>query len=161
MPYTNTSDLPVTLSLKLDAVTGDDGTTLKWSPVSLKTSSVTVPAGGTVTIPLAVDPAVKLTAAQYGDITGRILATGGATVSTPFALHIAPETVDLTIRMTDRNGAPADWSVNVTDWPAAGEEGENVKAAATCGVPGLEFATTMLREAELEDDPFETLSVTV
>ncbi|HET6666657.1 MAG TPA: S8 family serine peptidase [Intrasporangium sp.] len=113
VPYTNTSDRPVTLSLKLDAVTGDDGSALKWSPVSLKSGSVTIPAGGTVKIPLAVDPAVKLTAAQYGDITGRILATGDAAVSTPFALHIAPETVELTIRMTDRNGAPADWSSSV------------------------------------------------
>src|SRR5699024_8026538 len=49
-----------------------------------------------------------LGAAQYGDGTGRVLATGGgATVSTPFAIYVTPETVTLTVRMKDRLGKPA------------------------------------------------------
>ena len=66
---------------------------------------VTVPAHATVTVPLRVNPAAKLTAAQYGDVTGRVVATGGAAVSTPFSLYVAPATVDLTIRMKDRLGS--------------------------------------------------------
>ena len=55
--------------------------------------SVTVPAGETVKVPLKLDPTAKLEAAQYGDVTGRIVATGDAKVSTPFSLYVTPETV--------------------------------------------------------------------
>jgi hypothetical protein len=68
---------------------------------------VTVPAHQTVNVPLRVNPTAKLDAAQYGDVTGRIVATGDAKVSTPFSLYITPETVQLTVRMKDRMGNPA------------------------------------------------------
>ncbi|WP_132189218.1 MULTISPECIES: S8 family serine peptidase [Kribbella] len=107
VPYSNVSDKPVTLQLSSTAVTGDDGSAVKSAPVTLGASTVTVPAGQTVTVPLKIDPTAKLDAGQYGDVTGRILATGDATVSTPFSLYVTPETVQLTVRMTDRLGKPA------------------------------------------------------
>lgn len=107
VPYTNVSDNPVSLELSLADVTGDDGSALKAAPATLGRSTVTVPAGETVTVPLEVDPTVKLAPGQYGDVTGRIVATGDTTVSTPFSLYVAPETVKLTIRMKDRLGNPA------------------------------------------------------
>ncbi|HEU5240380.1 MAG TPA: S8 family serine peptidase, partial [Ornithinibacter sp.] len=107
IPYTNHSDAPVTLQLSVAGVTGDDGSTVASAPAVLGARSVTVPAGATATVPLRIDPTAKLAAAQYGDVTGRVLATGGASVSTPFSVYVAPPTVNLTVRMTDRLGQPA------------------------------------------------------
>ena len=107
VPYTNVSDKDVTLRLSVAGVVGDDGSAVKSAPARLGTSTVTVPAGQTVNVPLRIDPTAKLDAGQYGDVTGRIVATGGATVSTPFSLYVTPETVQLTVRMTDRLGKPA------------------------------------------------------
>ncbi|KRF35555.1 peptidase [Terrabacter sp. Soil810] len=113
LPYTNVTDQPVTLQLSVAGVTGDDGSAVKSAPVVLGASSVTVPAGATVKVPVKVDPTAKLDAAQYGDVTGRIVATGGANVSTPFSLFVTPETVQLTVRMKDRLGNPANLGSSV------------------------------------------------
>ena len=88
-------------------VTGDDGSAIRSAPRTAGGLPVTVPAGETVKVPLKVDPTAKLEAAQYGDVTGRIVATGDAKVSTPFSLYVTPETVTLTVRMKDRLGNPA------------------------------------------------------
>ncbi|MYR92839.1 MULTISPECIES: S8 family serine peptidase [unclassified Streptomyces] len=110
VPYTNTGDKPVKLSLKVAGVTGNDGSAVRSKVATLGRKSVTVPAGASVEIPLALDPTARLTAAQYGDVTGRVLATatGGVTVSTPFSLYVAPETVTLRVKLIDRAGKPAD-----------------------------------------------------
>ena len=113
VPYTNVSDKPVTLQLSIAGVTGNDGSAIKSAPARLGASTVTVPAGETVKVPLKVDPTAKLEAAQYGDVTGRIVATGGAAVSTPFSLYVSPETVTLTVRMKDRLGNPANLGSSV------------------------------------------------
>ncbi|MFF7033775.1 S8 family peptidase [Streptomyces griseus] len=109
VPYTNTSGKPVKLSLKVAGVTGNDGSTVGSKAASLGRTSVTVPAGATVEVPLALDPDARLTAAQYGDVTGRVLATapGGVRVSTPFSLYVEPETVTLRVKLVDRTGKPA------------------------------------------------------
>ncbi|WP_228988960.1 S8 family serine peptidase [Streptomyces sp. DH8] len=109
VPYTNTSGKPVKLSLKLAGVTGNDGSAVRSRIAELDRTSVTVPAGETVEVPLALDPDARLTAAQYGDVTGRILATapGGVKVSTPFSLYVAPETVTLRVKLVDGTGKPA------------------------------------------------------
>ena len=107
LPYTNVTTQPVTLQLSVAGVTGDDGSAVKSAPAVLGASSVTIPAGATVTVPLKVNPTAKLDAAQYGDVTGRIIATGDANVSTPFSLYVTPETVQLTVRVKDRLGNPA------------------------------------------------------
>lgn len=109
VPYTNHGDAPVTLSLTVDAVTADEATAIKKVPATLGATTVTIPAGGSAQVPLTLDPTVKLGVKQYGDITGRVVATGtGDTkVSTPFTFSIDPQMVDLTVKMIDRNGNPA------------------------------------------------------
>ena len=113
LPYTNVTDKPVRLQLSVAGVTGDDGSAVKSAPVVLGASSVTVPAGSTVKVPLKIDPTAKLAAGQYGDVTGRILATGDANVSTPFSIYVTPETVKLTVRVKDRLGNPANLGSSV------------------------------------------------
>ncbi|WP_405680586.1 S8 family serine peptidase [Streptomyces sp. NBC_01238] len=109
VPYTNSGTEPVKLSLKVQGVTGNDGSAVRSSAAKLDASTVTVPAGATVKVPLAIDPTAKLTAAQYGDVTGRVLATGagGVKVSTPFSLYVGAETVTLRVKLIDRSGKPA------------------------------------------------------
>ncbi|MER5965614.1 S8 family serine peptidase [Streptomyces sp. NPDC002057] len=109
LPYTNTSGAPVTLNLAVEKVTGNDGSRVRSSVARLGKRTVTVPAGATVRVPLELDPAAGLDRAQYGDVTGRVLATGkgGVHVSTPFSLYVEPETVTLRVKLIDRQGRPA------------------------------------------------------
>ncbi|MFF2010909.1 S8 family serine peptidase [Streptomyces sp. NPDC058195] len=109
VPYTNSGTKPVRLSLKVQGVTGNDGSAVRSAVARLGASSVTVPAGATVEVPLAIDPSAHLKAAQYGDVTGRVLATGpgGVTVSTPFSLYVEAETVTLRVKLVDRAGQSA------------------------------------------------------
>ncbi|WP_370415541.1 S8 family serine peptidase [Streptomyces fradiae] len=109
VPYTNTGDKPVTLSLAVERVTGNDGSAVRSGVARLGKGTVTVPAGATVQVPLAIDPTARLERAQYGDVTGRVVATGpgGVHVSTPFALYVEAETVSLRVKLIDRQGNPA------------------------------------------------------
>ncbi len=107
VPYTNDSNRPVKLKLRIAGVTGNDGSAVKGDLAKLGKPSVTVSAGQTVNVPLRLNPDVKLKAEQYGDVAGRVIATGDETVSTPFSLYVEPETVRLRIKLIDRNGAPA------------------------------------------------------
>ncbi|MFF1508043.1 S8 family serine peptidase [Streptomyces sp. NPDC058326] len=109
VPYTNTSDAPVTLDLAVEKVTGNDGSRVRSAVARLGERTVTVPAGATVRVPLAIDPTTRLERAQYGDVTGRVIATGpgGVHVSTPFSLYVEPETVTLRVKLIDRQGDPA------------------------------------------------------
>ncbi|WP_097871734.1 S8 family peptidase [Streptomyces sp. rh34] len=158
VPYTNTSGKPVTLSLKVAGVTGNDGSTVRSKVASLGRKSVTVPAGETVEVPLALAPDARLTAAQYGDVTGRVLATapGGVTVSTPFSLYVAPETVTLRVKLVDRTGKPADGVSSVdligTD-TASGERRFNEGATdQTYEVrPGAYFVSSFIASPDTDD----------
>ncbi|MFD7230424.1 S8 family serine peptidase [Streptomyces sp. NPDC059881] len=109
LPYTNHAAAPVKLDLSVAKVTGNDGSRVRSTVARLGARSVTVPAGATVEVPLTLDPAARLDRAQYGDVTGRILATvrGAAVVSTPFSLYVEPETVTLRVKLVDRAGRPA------------------------------------------------------
>ncbi|MCX5375145.1 S8 family serine peptidase [Streptomyces sp. NBC_00091] len=108
VPYTNTGSRPVTLSLAVEKVTGNDGSAVRSQVARLERRTVTLPAGATVSVPLALDPAAKLERSQYGDVTGRVVATAdGVHVSTPFSLYVEPETVTLRVRLLDRTGKPA------------------------------------------------------
>ncbi|MEX0168433.1 S8 family peptidase [Streptomyces sp. LMG1-1-1.1] len=109
VPYTNTSDAPVTLRLAVEKVTGNDGSAVRSTVARLGARTVTVPAGATVQVPLDIAPDARLERAQYGDVTGRVLATGpgGIHVSTPFSLHVEPETVTLRVKLIDRQGKSA------------------------------------------------------
>ncbi|WP_328301474.1 S8 family serine peptidase [Streptomyces sp. NBC_00435] len=108
VPYTNTGTRPVTLNLAVEKVTGNDGSAVRSQVARLGQRTVTVPAGATVKVPLALDPAAKLERSQYGDVTGRVVATAnGVHVSTPFSLYVEPETVTLRVKLIDRAGKPA------------------------------------------------------
>ncbi|MFD7617559.1 S8 family serine peptidase [Streptomyces sp. NPDC059802] len=109
VPYTNSGTKPVKLSLSVQGVTGNDGSAVRSSVAKLDASTVTVPAGATVKVPLKIDPTAKLKAAQYGDVTGRVLATGpgGVKVSTPFSLYVGAETVTLRVKLVDGAGKAA------------------------------------------------------
>ncbi|MFD9409939.1 S8 family serine peptidase [Streptomyces sp. NPDC059989] len=108
IPYTNTGTRPVTLNLAVEKVTGNDGSAVRSQVARLDKRTVTVPAGATVKVPLALDPAAKLERSQYGDVTGRVVATAnGVRVSTPFSLYVEPETVTLRVKLVDRAGKPA------------------------------------------------------
>ncbi|MFC9263947.1 S8 family serine peptidase [Streptomyces hydrogenans] len=134
VPYTNTSAAPVTLDLAVEKVTGNDGSAVRSSVARLGKRTVTVPAGTTVEVPLAIDPTARLERAQYGDVTGRVVATarGGVHVSTPFSLYVEPETVTLRVKLIDRQGRPADGASSLdvigTD-TASGERRFNEGAA--------------------------------
>lgn len=108
VPFTNTSTGDLTLSLKASGVHGNDGSDVNPGVIKLEQDKVTVPAGATVQVPVRIDPTAHLTAAQYGAVTGRIMATGGtAHVSVPITLYVQPETVTLRVKLIDRNGTPA------------------------------------------------------
>ncbi len=150
VPYTNVSDKAVTLQLSIAGVTGDDGSAVKSAPAILGASVVTIPAGASVKVPLKVDPTARLAAAQYGDVTGRIVATGDAKVSTPFSLYVSPETVQLTVRMKDRLGNPANLgsSVDVVNIDSIKAERafNNGAAEQTFQVrPGTYFVSSFVR----------------
>ncbi|MFB8086832.1 S8 family serine peptidase [Streptomyces sp. NPDC055992] len=158
IPYTNTGDKPVKLSLTLRSVTGNDGSAVRSSVAALGAKSVTVPAGATVQVPLKLDPTAKLQDSQYGDVTGRVLATtaGGVKVSTPFSLYVGAETVTLRVKLIDRNGKAATGSSSVdvigTD-TATGERRFN--DGSTDQVyevrPGAYFVSSFIVSADPED----------
>ncbi|WP_369274195.1 S8 family serine peptidase [Streptomyces sp. R11] len=165
VPYTNTTDRAVELKLSVPAVTGNDGSTVRSSIVRLDARSVTVPAGGTVEVPLRIDPTATLERSQYGDVTGRVLATAkdGRTVSTPFAFHVQPETVTLRVKLIDRLGRPADGASSVdligTD-DAAGERRFNEGAAdQTYRIrPGAYFLSSFVTTPETEGTLLDSLT---
>lgn len=108
VPFTNTSGSDLTLNLKVSGVHGNDGSDVNSGIVKLEEGKVRVPAGATAQVPLRIDPTARLKDAQYGAVTGRILATGGDVhVSVPVTLYVQPETVTLRVKAIDRNGKPA------------------------------------------------------
>ncbi|MFD7132915.1 S8 family serine peptidase [Streptomyces sp. NPDC059894] len=164
VPYTNTSDRTVKLKLSVTGVTGNDGSAVRSSIVHPATGSVTVPAGGTVQVPLEVDPTASLKRAQYGDITGRVIAVSdGVTVSTPFALYVQPETVTVRVELIDRLGNPATGASSVdligTD-DASGERRFNNGAAdQTYAVrPGSYFLSSFITTPETAGTLYNSLS---
>lgn len=92
--YTNTTDSPV--ELKLSSSLPD---------LALGSGSVTVPARGTATVSVGVDPARE----TEGRYTGHVTATadGGVQVTTAVGFEKAPKTYDLKVSLVDREGNPS------------------------------------------------------
>ncbi|GIG68600.1 S8 family serine peptidase [Phytomonospora endophytica] len=108
--YTNDSATPVTLSLKVDDITGADGERVSSKAITLGKTKITIPAHGTATVPVTANGYLHgLDASSYGEIGGRIIATGrnGVRVTTAVGFWLEPESVDVTVKAIDRNGAPA------------------------------------------------------
>ncbi|MFB7916394.1 S8 family serine peptidase [Streptomyces sp. NPDC056061] len=158
VPYTNSGTKPLKLSLSVQGVTGNDGSAVRSAVAKLGTRTVTVPAGATVKVPLEIDPTAKLKAAQYGDVTGRVLATGpgGVKVSTPFSLYVGAETVTLRVKLVDRAGKPAAGSSSLdiigTD-TSSGERRFNEGAAEQVYRvrPGAYFVSSFVTTADPKD----------
>ncbi|CAM5288055.1 Peptidase S8 OS=Streptomyces alboniger OX=132473 GN=CP975_10920 PE=3 SV=1 [Streptomyces alboniger] len=91
--YTNTTKTSV--ELRLSSTLAD---------VTLGAGTVTVPAKGTATVPVSVDPA-KATQGRYA---GHITATAdGVLVTTGVGFEKAPKTHDLKVSLVGRDGKPA------------------------------------------------------
>jgi subtilisin family serine protease len=92
--YTNTTDEAV--ELKLSSTLAD---------VTLGADTVTVPAKGTATVPVGVDPAKQV----QGRYAGHITATAdGILVTTGVGFEKAPKTYDLKVSLLGRDGKAAD-----------------------------------------------------
>ncbi len=90
--YTNTTDNAV--ELKLSSTLAD---------LTLGGSTVTVPAQGTLTVPVGVDPA-KVAQGRY---TGHVTASAdGVQVTTGVGFEKAPKTYDLKVSLLNREGKP-------------------------------------------------------
>ncbi|MFC4006310.1 S8 family serine peptidase [Nonomuraea purpurea] len=98
--YRNTGKEPVTLAVSLDT-RGWSGKPAPGKAIKLGARSVTVPAGGTATVDLTVDPS----AGQTGAYGGWVTASGGdVQVVTPFSYYTGPATHRLGVSLVNSYG---------------------------------------------------------
>jgi len=104
--YRNDGPAPLSLDLRLDAL-DSAGRPLPAGFLTVDRPVVTVPAGGTATATVAMDPAV---AAPVGADLGGVLSATAAGVSlrTPLAVRLEPRMHTLTIRTIGWDGNPGD-----------------------------------------------------
>ncbi|MDG4809305.1 S8 family serine peptidase [Micromonospora sp. WMMD1120] len=102
--YTNGTTVAQTLRLALDLRNLDSGTA-ETDGVAVGSGTVTVPAGGSVAVPLRADPA-KLGRGPHG---GWLVATGtdGVAVRTPVGLTVSGPLHEVTVKVLNRRGEPA------------------------------------------------------
>ena len=101
LTYDNTADTDVVLSL---ALTAEDGSPEPTGSMSLPTDQVTVPAHGTASVDVVLDPTV----AGPGAYSAVVTATpddGGGTVRTGLAYLLEPEAYDVTVTIKPRAGS--------------------------------------------------------
>ena len=107
----NLSGEDKTLKLKLDIVGEDDSVELPATLAGLGIKSVTVPAHGSVEVPVWIDPTVGLRSGAYGAITGRIEGTvtgdNDERLTVPVSFWIDQPKVELSFSVTDQRGKPA------------------------------------------------------
>lgn len=106
--FTNSGTTPVTLDL---TTTGSDAFTLN-------DSTVTIPAGGQLDVPVTANPGGIAIGSHAGHLVGTDPTTGDTITRTALGLLKEDERYDLTINLRDRNGDPAQNFVVVR---AAGE----------------------------------------
>ncbi|MFC9270041.1 S8 family serine peptidase [Streptomyces zhihengii] len=108
LTWTNDGDTPVTLRLTVDAHDAS-GADAPAGTAVLAEDSVTVPAKGSASVTLRLDASKKLPDDGYGEITGRVTATGDGGVSTvtAYGFHVEPHMVTLTFKGVTRSGVPA------------------------------------------------------
>ncbi len=101
LAYTNVGSAPVTLAL---SVAAEDGTSDPPPGVSLGRSTLTVPAGGSASVDVVVDPRV----AGVGSYSGVVVADpgpAGTAVRTAFGFGTESERYDLAVRLRPRDGS--------------------------------------------------------
>lgn len=101
--FTNTTSAAVALDLTASAANAD-GSAAPAGMVTLSAPSVSVPAGGTATVDVTVDPAIGDAGLYSGYLVGQ--GAGGVRVSLPLGLNKEPESYDLSLTVLDRNGQP-------------------------------------------------------
>ncbi|WP_208115971.1 S8 family serine peptidase [Labedaea rhizosphaerae] len=97
--YTNLGATPVDLALSIDAPGGPDGL------FRLSGDHVTVPAHGTATVTLTIDPTVA--SGTSNGFSGQILATGPDGLAAHTAISLGAIAHKMTINVKDANGNPA------------------------------------------------------
>ncbi|MFF3886319.1 S8 family serine peptidase [Streptomyces sp. NPDC001914] len=112
LTFTNTG--PADVALKL-ALTDDGG------PFTLGAAEVTVPAGGTASVPVTGDPQAAPAGRHVGYVTATDAATGKPVTRTSVALLKEEERYDLNIKLVGRDGEPASGWVGINQagdvWP--------------------------------------------
>jgi subtilisin family serine protease len=103
--YTNDAATPVTLTLDAD-IDDFSGDPAPAGAASLSANTVTVPANGTATVNLTVDPTVGPTGV-YGGVVRATSADGAVRVSTAVSWYKESETYPLTVNVRDAGGDPA------------------------------------------------------
>ncbi|GIG66280.1 S8 family serine peptidase [Phytomonospora endophytica] len=113
LTYRNSGKLPVVLRLSVAAI-GPDGATAPAGTFTLDRTRLTVPGKGTAKVKVTVD---TRRGGPDGLYTGRVTATGpGNAVTTPIAVDKEPESYDLTLTVTDRDGSAAsDYVLGLVD----------------------------------------------
>ncbi|MBR9876218.1 MAG: S8 family serine peptidase [Vibrionaceae bacterium] len=108
---TNISDTDVSYKLSLDLIGEDGKTKLPATLAGLGVKSVTVPANGSVDVPVWIEPQVALRDGAYGTITGRIkgvsIGQSDDQITVPVSFMIQPPEVQLTLNAYDNRGKPA------------------------------------------------------
>ena len=109
---TNDGDTDVTLDLTM---------TQTGAAYTLGASTVTIPAGGKETVPVTGDPAAVDPGRNDGYVVGTDADSGTPVTRTALAMVKEAERYDLTIRLVDRDGNPADGWVGIgmagDSWP--------------------------------------------
>ncbi|MEU2130835.1 S8 family serine peptidase [Streptomyces sp. NPDC018352] len=106
--YRNLGTADVTLDLAITA-TGPGGKPVPAGFFGLGADKVTVPAGGTVDVPLTVN--TKLGGTADGTYSAYVVGTGGGqSVRTAAAVEREIESYDLTVRTIGRDGKPAEFA---------------------------------------------------
>ncbi|MFI8763369.1 S8 family peptidase [Streptomyces sp. NPDC053792] len=98
LTFTNTGSADVTLNL---ALTGAGG------PFTLGATTVTVPAGGTASVPVTGDPRIAPAGRNGGYVIATDATTGQPVTRTSVALLKEEERYDLNIKLVGRDGKPA------------------------------------------------------
>ncbi|WP_053204480.1 S8 family serine peptidase [Jiangella muralis] len=100
--FSNVTAAPVTLELTAAATAGS--TPAPAGMLTLGAPSVTVPANGTATVDVTLDPSLGAAGLYSGFVTG----TGpdGVSVVLPLGLNKEPEVYELTVTVLDREGNP-------------------------------------------------------
>ncbi|MGH3653959.1 S8 family peptidase [Glutamicibacter sp.] len=112
LTYTNTSDKPMKLKLKLQDLTGADGKSVPSSLIEIEHKNITVPANGSATVDItAKGNSNNLRESAFGEIGARIVATeagsGNSRATTSVGFWLEPKTVSVTVKAIDRNGKAA------------------------------------------------------
>lgn len=113
LTYTNRGDKAVDLRLDVQKVTGNDDRPVN-TPLVRLPQHVVVPARGSIEVPVTVQLGANIPDSSLGDITARIVATGGnQRVSTAFGLYANAPAVAVKVSVIDRNGNPASGASSV------------------------------------------------